>query len=1235
MNVINTNAQTKSATSLATRHAVWPTFPLLCLLALAFSAIYQACGSVPAAPSLLGPANGANVVVPFTNSWSAVLDPTAANGGYNWQVSATPDFASILYQNGTFPSQTQDVLSGIPNGTYYWRVQGVDNGLVAGPWSATETFTVIGASSAEPAAPVLNPPQAYNTFHPVEAEYWSASTVPGAATYTFEFSTNADFAPSDPTTTKFDNLGTPNMSFSMGFEGNFYMRARAVSASGFKSVPSNVQTFSVFFNNPIGPAPVIVSPVNNPTLTLPITFTWDDVPNPQPSGYTIEIADDSAFSSIEEVDNQITDTNITGLSLTSGQKFWRVFSTQGDSGPDTPANTAFSATGIFTIPDQTAVPVSVTIPFNPFPSGNQTFVAVQLATAPPNGATIQMTSSDPKVIPVPATITMQSNLAWMQFQVQAGNVTSPEAVTLTATLNGVSASGSCTVTPPAVRSVQFTAATVAGGTPLEVFINLDGAAPPSGATVSLSSSSPAVSVPATFTIQPGFFSGGTSAATSPVTANTPVTITATYNGATAQAQATLGPQIPPASIRVCPNELPSNGSLSASGILTFASLLPYQEDVALTSSDPTDVTVDNFVQVSQGFISGGFNVQAQPTTGTKTVTISASAGGQTQSTTIVLNPTGTEVTASTLTLDPSTVVGGNSTTGTVTLSGPAPTGGAVVSLRAGLTSVGVPASVTVPAGSTNATFPVTTSEVGSQVVMTISAEYNCGFASAGLTINPDPATTVANISAFQLNPISVTGGDNSTGTVVLNSPAPSGGAVVSISSADSSIVAVPSSVTVAAGATSASFTVTTASVSTTDSVDLTATYLGVVAPAILTVLPGSSGSGPTVASVTLNPSTEAGGSSSTGTVALSGAAPSGGAVVSLSSSDTAVASAPASVTIAAGATSAAFTITTVPVASSTTVTISGSYNASTQNATLTVTPIASGTTLSSLTLSPDSVTGGSSSTGTVTLSGQAPRGGAVVTLSSGDPSVATVPASVTVPRRATSATFTVTTASVSANQPVSISGAYNGTTFSAALTVTPAVPVTLSSLTLNPTSVTGGNSSTGTVTLSGAAPSGGAVVSLTSGNTSVATVPSSVTVAAGATSSNFTVTTVSVTGNQSVTISGTYNGTTQNATLTVTPAAAVTLSSLTLNPTSVTGRNDSTGTVTLSGPAPSGGATVALSSGNTSVATVPSSVTVSAGATSANFTVTTQRVRSNTTVTISGTLNGTTASATLTVTSGF
>lgn len=56
-----------------------------------------------------------------------------------------------------------------------------------------------------------------------------------------------------------------------------------------------------------------------------------------------------------------------------------------------------------------------------------------------------------------------------------------------------------------------------------------------------------------------------------------------------------------------------------------------------------------------------------------------------------------------------------------------------------------------------------------------------------------------------------------------------------------------------------------------------------------------------------------------------------------------------------------------------------------------------------------------------------------------------------------------------------------------------------------------------------------------------------------------------------------------------------------------------------------------LASNNPVAATVPPSVTVAAGATSASFTVSTQAVPADTTLAISGTYGGVTRSAQLTV----
>ena len=188
----------------------------------------------------------------------------------------------------------------------------------------------------------------------------------------------------------------------------------------------------------------------------------------------------------------------------------------------------------------------------------------------------------------------------------------------------------------------------------------------------------------------------------------------------------------------------------------------------------------------------------------------------------------------------------------------------------------------------------------------------------------------------------------------------------------------------------------------------------------------------------------------------------------------------------------------------------------------------------------------------------------------------------------------------------------------------------LSSVTVNPSSVAGGTASTGTVTLNGPAPTGGAVVSLLSSNTSAAGVPATVTVSSGNTKATFTITTSQVSSPTAINISALYGGVTKSAILTV---KLPSLSSVSISPSKIAGGKTSTGTVTLNGPAPGGGIVVSLSSGSTSVARVPGTVTVLSGNTVATFSISTSTVRSTKYATISASYSGVTKMTTLTVTS--
>ena len=294
--------------------------------------------------------------------------------------------------------------------------------------------------------------------------------------------------------------------------------------------------------------------------------------------------------------------------------------------------------------------------------------------------------------------------------------------------------------------------------------------------------------------------------------------------------------------------------------------------------------------------------------------------------------------------------------------------------------------------------------------------------------------------------------------------------------------------------------------------------------------------------------------------------------------------------------------------------------------------------LSAIALSPTSVVGGNTVQGTATLTSAAPAGGALVTLASSNLSTASVPANVTVAAGATSASFTVSTVSVTASTLATITAAFGGATRSATLTVTPPAapppPVGPASLFVSPATVEGGANATGTIFLTLGAPTGGLVVSLTSSNTAAATVPATATVPGGLSSTTFPVTTLVAATTRSTTITASANGISQTATLTVNgsaaPPPAPTLSALSLSPATVQGGNSSAGTVTLSAAAPSGGAVVSLSS-STAAATVPASVSVAPGATSTTFAIATSAVTTSTLVTITASAGGVTRTAVLTV----
>ncbi len=553
---------------------------------------------------------------------------------------------------------------------------------------------------------------------------------------------------------------------------------------------------------------------------------------------------------------------------------------------------------------------------------------------------------------------------------------------------------------------------------------------------------------------------------------------------------------------------------------------------------------------------------------------------------------------------PSTVVGGNSSSGQVTISKKAPTGGFTVTLASSSGFAMVPSTVAVPAGSMSAKFTIGTAGVPSTQLVKITA--SGGGKSKVATLN----ILAPSLSILTITPSSVIGGNVAFGTLSLNGLASAGGKTITLIST-SKFAVVPSSISISPGGKSANFVVTTLGVASPTSASITAKLASVSKTARLTITPAS------LSGLSLNPVQVYGGSGSVGTVTLSGSSPATGYTVTITNSNPTIASVPKTVAVPAGFSSATFTVATSPVQASNTANFTASKAGKQFSKLLTVLPNA----VIGLAINPASVLGGTTSTGTVTIAGPAPATGFVVSLACSGKSVS-IPSTVTVADGATTASFTISTLPVSMDDSSVIAASSGATVKSSTLTIT---APRVSSLVFSPATVTGGSTSTGTVTLSVPAPVGGYVVPISS-NSSIATVPSSIPIAEGETTGVFTVNTSPVSTDSSVPISASSAGTSVSAVLTV---SAPKISSFTFSPPTVVGGKNATGTIVLTGPAPTS-FQVALSSNNAAVS-VPTSLTIAPGTSSATFTAATTEVLTARTVSVKANLNSVDVSTTLTV----
>jgi len=364
------------------------------------------------------------------------------------------------------------------------------------------------------------------------------------------------------------------------------------------------------------------------------------------------------------------------------------------------------------------------------------------------------------------------------------------------------------------------------------------------------------------------------------------------------------------------------GGANSSGTVTLEAAANGATTVNLTSSHPTILAVPASVTVPNGATSANFAITTQTVAANQSVVVTATQGENVKTDSTVVQ-IGTEPDLVSVNTAQTTIGGGRTVVGTITLSGPAVGSGATISLSDNGAELSVPTSLTIPAGQTTGTFNVNTNPVAQNVTRTITAT------KASITKTKNVLIIPYRLTGFSINVSSVIAGNNATGIVNINTYAPQAGTVVAISD-NSAALNTPTSVTIPSGVGGITFPIGTTATSVEITRTVTATFNGTSITRSLTVTL------PDITFMSADPKTVKGGTSIPVTIHANGL-PGNNFIVNLTSSGAPL-FVPPTVTFTYAQSSKVFTATTAPTASTQVKYITATRNGRTRTITFTITP---------------------------------------------------------------------------------------------------------------------------------------------------------------------------------------------------------------------------------------------------------------------------------------------------------
>jgi uncharacterized protein (TIGR03790 family) len=265
--------------------------------------------------------------------------------------------------------------------------------------------------------------------------------------------------------------------------------------------------------------------------------------------------------------------------------------------------------------------------------GSSSMGSIALSAAAPGGGTT-FTLNAPGGITVPATVTVPAGATKASFPITTAAVAASQGSIITATSTAVGLQNTI-ITDPLLQTFTPSLAATMAGIPVNITVLLNGLAPTGGATITLYSDNPAVTVPNTITARAGTstatFTAGSTPVPSPVTAH----VTGIYAGAGVYAGIVVVPAIN--SMGASPNPVNAGGYTTIS--VTLGTNVPAGNNatVQLTSSDPGSLPVPSFITVPAGAGVGRFTASSSAGSSGNSVTITATYGGSTATTIVTIN----------------------------------------------------------------------------------------------------------------------------------------------------------------------------------------------------------------------------------------------------------------------------------------------------------------------------------------------------------------------------------------------------------------------------------------------------------------------------------------------------------------------------------------------------------------------------------------------------------------------